>query len=109
MGRDLKPPGTVDPARSALTVLLHIVVSIGYTMIIGLMVTRLRGLWAVGTGMLLGLGLYALNFVLFNYMLPVEWTGAELSVLVTHVVFGAIAAGAYKGLASRQETREIQA
>ena len=102
MGRDLKPPGLVDPFRSAMTILAQAVVSVAYAFVIALLVTRLRGMWAVGLGMLIGVGLYALNFLVFHFLLTVDWTGGELAVLVTHVVFAAMAAGAYKGLAARR-------
>jgi hypothetical protein len=108
MGRDLKPPGAVDPHLSAWTVLLHLVLSIGYAMVIGLLAGQLRGLWALVAGAVVGLGLYALNYAAFNYVLAVEWSGNELSVLVAHLVFATVAAGAYKGLASRRPRHKVE-
>ena len=102
MGRDLKSPGLVDPYASVMTVLAQLVVAIGYAMIVAPLVTRLRGLWAMALGGVIGLGLYALNFCVFHFFLGVAWSGGELPVIVTHVVFGMIAAGTYKGLAARR-------
>jgi hypothetical protein len=102
MGRDLKPPGVVDPYASFMTVLTQLGVAVAYGLIIAPLVTRLRGLWAMALGGVIGAGLYALNFCVFHLLLGVAWSGAELSVIVTHVVFGMIAAGTYKGLAARR-------
>jgi hypothetical protein len=75
---------------------------VGYALVIALVVTRLRGMWAVALGAAVGLGLYCLNFLVFHFLLTVDHTATEVPVLVTHVVFAAIAAGAYKGLAARR-------
>jgi hypothetical protein len=102
MGRDLKPPGLIDPYRSVITVLAQLVVAIGYSLVIAPLVTRFRGVWAIGAGGLIGLALYGCNFCVFHFLLRVDWSNGELAVVVTHVVFGMLAAGAYKGLAARR-------
>ena len=99
MGRDLKAPGLVDPVASLVTVLALLLVSIAYGLVIGAIVSRVRALWGVVTGALIGLGLYLLNFAVFHIFLGVNWSDGEWSVIVTHLVFGLVAAGAYKGLA----------
>ena len=103
MGRDLKPAGAVDGFSSTLTVLAQLVVAVGYTLIIAAVVSRLRGMWAAALGGVVGLGLYVLNFLVFHFLLTVDWTGTEVPVIVTHVVFGMVAAGIYKGLAARRD------
>lgn len=102
MGRDLKPEGLVDSSMSVVTVLGQFVVSLVYALVIAPLVTRFRGMWAVAVGGLIGLGLYLLNFAVFRLMLSDRWTGSELSVVVTHVVFSMVVAGAYKGMAARK-------
>jgi hypothetical protein len=101
MGRDLKAPGAVNPAGSLLTVVAHLAISICYALVIAALVSRFRAIWALGVGALVGLALYALNFVVFTLLWNVNWTGGELPVLVTHVVFALAVAGLYKGLARR--------
>ncbi len=105
MGRDLKPPGSVDGSRSVLITLGQVAMSLVYVSILAPIVTRLRGLWAVALGAVIGLGLYGLNYVVFHWLLDVGQTGSELPVIVTHVTFGALAAAAYKGMASRRNFR----
>lgn len=102
MGRDLKPAGLVNPVRSIITVLAHAGAAVAYAVVIALLAGRLRGLWAVALGALVGLGLYAVNYCVFHFLPAVDWTGSELPVVVTHVVFSMFAAGAYKGLAARR-------
>lgn len=104
MGRDLKPPGELDAYRSTMTILAQAVTGVVYALIIALGVTRFRGLWAVGLGTLIGVGLYLVNLAVFKMAKGVDWSGSEWQVVVTHIVFGAVAAGAYKGLAARRST-----
>jgi hypothetical protein len=102
MGRDLHGLGAFDGYSDAMTILAQFVIGIGYGLIVAPLVTHLRGLWAIATGGLLGLGLYGLNFCVFHFLVGVHWSAAELSVIVAHVVFGLVVAGLYKGLAARK-------
>jgi len=103
MGRDLKPSGLLDGFPSTVTVLAQLAVAIGYTLVIAAVVTHLRGMWAIGVGGVVGLILYCFNFLVFHLLLTLNWTGTEVPVIVTHVVFGMVAAGLYKGLAARKD------
>jgi hypothetical protein len=48
-----------------------------------------------------GLVLYLLNFGVVSLCLP-GLRGNEVSVIITHVVFGLVAAGVYRGLLRRK-------
>jgi hypothetical protein len=101
MGRSV--PG---PAEMSLLLAwaLHLAVSIVYGLIISRVVATLRWRRAFVTGGLAGLVLYAVNFGAVSALWP--WLrGAEFSVVVTHIVFGLITAGAYRGLLKRK--REV--
>jgi hypothetical protein len=102
MGRDLKPAGMVDASRSALTTVTEFGVAVVYTFVLGLLVTHLRGMWAVAAGGVAGVGLYLINYAVFHLFMATDWTGSEAPVLVTHIVFGMIASAIYKGLAARR-------
>lgn len=102
VGRDLKPPGAVDPQSSALTVAFLLITSVVYAFAISLIVFRLRALWAIIAGTVVGFGLYLLNQTVFRGLNGIEWTDAELPSLVAHLVFAPILAGLYKGLAARR-------
>ena len=80
--------------------LLHLLVSLVYGLIISLAVARLRKQRAIFTGGLLGLALYLINFGVVSTFWPAI-RGNEFSVIFTHLVFGLVAAGAYRGLLKR--------
>jgi hypothetical protein len=99
MGRTIPGP-TEIPLLLVWT--LHLAVSLVYGLIISRMVATLRRRKAFVTGALAGLVLYAVNLGVVSAFWPVL-RGAEFSVVVTHVVFGLITAGAYRGLLKRKK------
>jgi hypothetical protein len=101
MGRHLKPPGLVIGSRSVAIGAAHLVVAVLYTLAIASLISKVRGLWALALGGVLGLILYCLNFAFFRVAQIADWSGTELPILVTHAVFGAVAAGLYKGMTAR--------
>jgi len=97
MGRTI--PGPEVPLL--LVWALHLAVSLLYGLIISRMVATLKHRRAFVTGALAGLVLYAINFGVVSALWP-SLRGAEFSVVVTHIVFGLITAGAYRGLLKRK-------
>ncbi|HWD93372.1 MAG TPA: hypothetical protein VG938_13600 [Verrucomicrobiae bacterium] len=86
-------------------VIMHLVLSLIYGFIVSLVVINIRELRAVFIGGLVGLVLYFLNLLVVSFCLP-ELRGNEVSIFVTHVVFGLIAAGVYRGLLRRKVAAE---
>jgi hypothetical protein len=86
--------------------ILHLAVSLLYGLIISRIVATLRRRPAFVAGALAGLVLYAINFGVVSAFWPALHR-AEFSVLITHIVFGLITAGAYRGLLKRR--REVPA
>lgn len=84
-----------------LVCMVHLAVSLVYGLIISRMVATLRRQRAFVTGALAGLVLYVVNFGVVSTFLP-SLRGAEFSVVITHIVFGLITAGAYRGLLKRK-------
>lgn len=97
--------GRVVPTSWAMPVFSVIVIHLGlsliYGLIISLTVTHIRELLAVMLGGVVGLVLYCINFAIVSMWIP-GLKGNEVSVVVTHLVFGLIAAGAYRGLLRRK-------
>jgi len=87
---------------------LHLAASLVYGLIISRIVATLRWRKAFFTGALAGLVLYVVNFGVVSAFWP--WLrGAEFSVIVTHIVFGLITAGAYRGLLKRKRDVPVSA
>lgn len=97
--------GREPPAAWSLpifgVIVLHLVLSLAYGFIISLYVMHFRELRAVFMGGVAGVVLYLLNFAVISFCFP-TLRGNEISVLLTHAVFGLIAAGAYRGLLRRK-------
>ena len=98
MGRSL-PPGLELPL--AMVWLIHLGVSMIYGLIISRGVASLTRARAVLIGGTIGLLLYGLNWLAVGLFSP-GMRGNEVSVVFTHIVFGLIAAGAYRGLLRRK-------
>ena len=111
MGRPLFS-GVPDQGAFIRTLGVHFLLALGYALVIGVAVFRLSPWAAVWTGSLVGIGLWAVNFLVFRFAIgypPVN----ETPILLTHIVFGMTTAGAYKALsvprAARQERPETPA
>jgi hypothetical protein len=83
------------------TVVLHLALSAIYGILISFVVINIHEMRAVLAGGVAGLILYLLNLGAVTLWLP-AMRGSEISVIVTHAVFGLIAAGAYRGLLRRR-------
>lgn len=102
MGRQVYAGEGVGPGQRLLVGLLHMLVAIAYGFVIAPIVHRLRPLLAFVAGALAGAGLYAINYFVFAAFFPSFAGQYEAGTIVAHLVFGALAAGAYKGLAPRR-------
>jgi len=93
MGRTLTELGGAFP----LSLGAHLALSIGYAIIIGLIVDKLRRVKAVIAGGIVSATLFLLNWAVFKFLVT-DGATREPLVLFTHIAFGLMAAGAYKGL-----------
>ena len=93
MGRTMGEPGSSFWAA----MLPHLALAIGYAIIIGLAVQRLRQVKAVLAGAVVGCVLFLINWAVFKFLVA-DTAGRESVVLFTHLAFGLMCAGAYKGL-----------
>ncbi len=103
LGRNV-PPSAGLPLLIAWAV--HLLLSVVYGLAIGRIVAGLKQGWAIVAGGAVGLVLYGLNYVVVSVWFP-GLRGREVGVAFTHLVFGLIAAGVYRGLLKRKAMAEI--
>ena len=99
MGRSV-PPAMMLPLP--VLWLIHLGVSVLYGLVISVAVSRLTSYRAILVGGAIGLLWYFVNWSIVSVCWP-AWRVDEVPVLFTHVVFGLIAAGAYRGLLRRRQ------
>lgn len=97
--------GRLVPASWGLPVIsiviIHLGLSLIYALIISLAVVNITELRALLVGAIVGLALYGLNYGVVSLWFP-AMKGNEVAVIITHFVFGLVAAGAYRGLLRRK-------
>lgn len=81
--------------------LVHLLIAGIYGLIVAFFVRNVTQGRAVLLGGAVGLALYVINFGIVSVACP-SFRGHEIGVLFTHVVFGFIAGGAYRGLLRRK-------
>ncbi len=96
--------GRVVPATWGMSnagiIVLHLAISLIYGILVSLAVMNVRQLRAVLVGGVVGLVLYVISFGIVSLLVP-DLRGNEFPVIITHIVFGLVAAGAYRGLLRR--------
>ena len=80
---------------------IHMVVSILYGLVISRIVASLHQERAIIAGGVIGTVLYLVNFIVVTVLVS-SLRGNESGVIFTHLVFGLVAAGAYRGLLRRR-------
>lgn len=85
--------------------LVHIQLSMIYSRILAAMIHRRSVGLALVIGTLFGAGLYVLNYYVFSSFFPWFVSARGPSALISHLAFGAIAAGLYKYLTLRPAGR----
>jgi hypothetical protein len=80
---------------------VHLAVSVLYGLIISRIIAPLHQERAIFAGGVVGLVLYLVNFIAVTVLFS-SLRGNEFPVIFTHIVFGLVAAGAYRGLLRRR-------
>lgn len=101
MGSDVLVESTTT--AMVVGVLVHYLLSLVFTLVISIVVHRWGMIVGIVGGGLLGLAIYAINFYTMTFFF--EWMFAIQSVLlvITHIVFGAVAGGVYEALDTYDE------
>lgn len=103
LGRDvLPPPATFDIGVAMAAMVVHFGLSIIYGLIGALLIFRLGTGIAILVGVVGGLLIYLINFYGFTALFPWFAEARNWMSIVSHMIFGAVGAWAYKGLAKRK-------
>lgn len=102
MGREIKSPEAIDFGAAGLASALHLLCAVIYGFIMMPLIHRFpySNAWLVGGA--LGILLYLINLAAFTIFAGGAPYSRELPVFVTHLAFGIIFTGAYKGLVKRR-------
>lgn len=100
MGKDvLPPPATFSAGVLIVAMIIHFILSIVYAVILAFFVARLSMNVALVVGAVFGLVLYLVNFYGFTAVFPWFAMARSPITIITHILFGVVAAWTYKGLA----------
>lgn len=99
MGQSILPP----PASFHLTALLvalvtHIIISVSAAILLAFIIHRWGLLVGIIGGAIFGLCLYGINFFSISYFFPWFYLIKSWPMLVSHIIFGAVAGGVYEVL-----------
>lgn len=102
MGRELKYPGDINTSINMTAIFLHFAAAMIYAAIMMPLIHRFRyqSAWIVGAVM--GIILYVANLALFALIAGGAPYSREFPVFITHLAFGIVFTGAYKGLVKRR-------
>ena len=94
----LAPPATFDAAALASAIVVHFGLAILMALAIAFVLHRWGLITGIVGGAVLGLGFFAINYYTLTYFFPHFFAMAHWSVVLVHVVFGALAGGIYEWL-----------
>ena len=97
----LPPPATFDWAVMSVAILIHVALSITYSIILARFISRCGMPVALLVGVLYGLALFGVNMYGFTMLFPWFAEARDWITLVAHAVFGGSCAGVYKALHPR--------
>lgn len=102
MGREIKSPEAINFGAASLASALHLLSAVIYGFIMMPVIHRFpySNAWLIGAA--LGILLYLINLAAFTLFAGGAPYSRELPVFITHLAFGIIFTGAYKGLVKRR-------
>jgi hypothetical protein len=107
MGREIKYPGSIEVDFAITAIMLHFISAVMYAAIMMPLIHRFRYGSAALIGATMGLILYGLNLAAFTIAGGGAPYSRELPVLITHLAFGLVFTGTYKGLVKRRITADF--
>lgn len=99
MGREvLPPPATFEWKVMVVATFIHVVISMGYGLILAFLIYRLGLVRAIVLGSIYGLAVYVINMYGMTLLFPWFSAARDWITILTHAVFGFSVAAVYKGL-----------
>lgn len=107
MGQDVLPMPQGPPPTFSLGIILvamvvHFALSIAFAVALAFIIRSMSTGAAIGVGAAFGLALYLINFYGFTAVFPWFAMARNWVSIVAHIVFGVVAAAAYRGLAKER-------
>ena len=94
----LPPPATFDLTIFLVSLLLHLFLSVIYTLILAFIIHRWGLIVGIVGGALFGLALYVINYYTFSIFFPWFFPVRSWVDILSHMLFGAVAGGVYEAL-----------
>jgi hypothetical protein len=94
----LPPPATLDWKVMIIATVIHFAISIVYSLILALLLSRIGMMLSLLAGSIYGLMIYTVNMYGVTAIFPWFSEARDWITVVTHVVFGISLAGSYKVL-----------
>ena len=94
----LPPPATFDWKVMIIATVIHFAISIVYSLILALLLSRIGMMLSLLAGSIYGLMIYTVNMYGVTAIFPWFSEARDWITVVTHVVFGISLAGTYKVL-----------
>jgi hypothetical protein len=107
MGKSVLPmpgqPATFSAGVMMAAIVVHFTLSIFYAIVLAWIIRRQRGGRAALTGAAFGLALYLINFYGFTAIFPWFAMARDWVSILSHILFGVVAAWAYVRLRKAEE------
>lgn len=94
----LPPPASFQLTQFIIAMIIHLILSIGFASIIAIALHRWGLLVGIIGGAIFGLAFYFINFYTLSYLFPWFFPMRSWIMMVSHIIFGALAGGTYEAL-----------
>lgn len=99
MGQEiLPPPAAFDLTALVIALITHTIISFGSAIILAFIIHRWGLLVGIAGGAVFGFCLYGINFYSISYFFPWFYLIHGWPMMLSHIIFGAVAGGVYESL-----------
>ena len=99
MGQTILPPPAIFHLTALIIALItHTIISVGSAILLAFIIHRWGLLIGIIGGAVFGLCLYGINFFSLTYFFPWFFLIKGWAMMLSHIIFGAVAGGVYEAL-----------